>query len=111
VDAPVARPDDESPRVAAPVTVSTDGIAWIRSGPEARVFLAIEREAEDSIDRINAAIAVIRARHGDPFSGEPAWRAHFAAMPWYTARQGPSPLTSGEKEAVSVLEQAIRSRP
>jgi hypothetical protein len=94
---------------AAEAPEPTADVPWIRDVAQARLFLAAERHAGLRRDRVEEAIAIIRARQGDPFDDDPRWRERFQNEPWYAPRD-PDGLLANAPEveaALTLLRQAI----
>jgi len=94
---------------AAEVPTSPVDVPWIRDVAQARLFLAGERQAGLRRDRIEEAIAIIRARQGDPFDDDPQWRDRFDGEPWYAPRDPDGMLENAPETdaALNLLRQAI----
>lgn len=87
------------------------GIPWIRSADAARRFLGeLESSGGDARTRVEEAIALMRARWGEPFRYERRWRERFENEPWYAPRREDAllPPTEGEVAALEILSAALR---
>ena len=101
----------QAPLKPPPETGDAPDVPWIRDAAQARVFLARER-ARGALDleRVQEAVALVRARHGDVLQDSPRWRERFEAEGWYQPGKA-LPMLAQEREAVALLRQALEPAP
>ncbi|MEM7245218.1 MAG: hypothetical protein AAF533_07725 [Acidobacteriota bacterium] len=102
---------DETDEIAepAPRVAALGDVPWLRNAPMTRVFLARERAGGFDPTRLRMAMAIIRARSGDPFATRPDLRALFEGQDWYVATDSydERQLASVARESLTLLGNAL----
>ena len=85
---------------------------WLRTAEQARVFArSLPADGAVATARLEEAVVILTARHGRVFE-QARWKDLLARQPWYqpSRHYDPARLSEGEREALTLLLEALRAR-